>query len=49
MEKMKKYKWYKYLFADGRAMVTRGLSKIELDTEIQKHGKLISKTFAEYA
>lgn len=35
--------WYRYIFVDGVEIVTRGLSRIELNAEIRKHGALVKK------
>jgi hypothetical protein len=37
------YKWYVYIFANGKRITVRGFSKQELAVEEQKHGKLIRK------
>lgn len=36
-------KWFEFTFEDGYKMICRGLSKIELQAEVRKHGRLISK------
>lgn len=42
---MKTYNWYTFRFADGSEVICRGMSRVELQHEVLKHGKLISKTF----
>jgi hypothetical protein len=36
-------KVYWFTFADGTRIICRGMNKVELNHEILKHGKLISK------
>ena len=43
--KMKKYNWYRFIFADGYFAICRGMSKNELAHEEHKHGKLVAKVF----
>lgn len=46
---MKKYNWYRFTFEDGTVTICRGYSRQEMAVEVRKHGKLISKVFAERA
>lgn len=36
-------KFYKFTFADGHIVITRGFDRVEKAAEIRKHGKIISK------
>ena len=38
---MKKYQWYRYIFEDGHVEICKGMSRLELNVENRKHGKLI--------
>lgn len=46
---MKKFNWYRFIFADGYTTICRGMSKNELAHEELKHGKMIKKVFECYA
>lgn len=35
---------YWYVFADGTKMWAMGMDKVEMQSEVRKHGKLVSKT-----
>jgi len=39
-----KIMFYWFIFADGYRVCTRGFSRHEMQVEVRKHGKLISKT-----
>lgn len=41
---MKKYRWYRYLFANGYVVIVRGMSKLEQKHLEAVNGKLVDKT-----
>ena len=42
---MKKYKWHRFVWADGTESICRGYSRQEMAVEVRKHGKLIAKIY----
>lgn len=41
---MKKYKWYRFTFANGHIVIARGLSKTEQRAIELHNGRLVDKT-----